>query len=171
MTQQEARAAALDGLPPEYREKLIDARRVLADDIAVRVNTTLASPTPMVERLVHFWSNHFSVSVGKPGTQFEAGPHEFTAIRPHVLGRFSDMLKAAVLHPAMLIYLDQFQSLGPNAPGAQRREPRNAVAQGCPRGSAAAIAEGSSEIASAPLIGPEWGPASARSLACHQPIG
>ena len=133
MTQQEARAAALDGLPPEYREKLIDARRVLADDIAVRVNTTLASPAPMVERLVHFWSNHFSVSVGKPGTQFEAGPHEFTAIRPHVLGRFSDMLKAAVLHPAMLIYLDQFQSIGPNAPFAQRRAARGGDQQR-PRG-------------------------------------
>jgi len=133
MTRQEARAAALDGLPPEYREKLIDARRVLADDIGVRVNTTLASPAPMVERLVHFWSNHFSVSVGKPGTQFEAGPHEFTAIRPHVLGRFSDMLKAAVLHPAMLIYLDQFQSIGPNAPFAQRRALRGGDQQR-PRG-------------------------------------
>lgn len=134
MTRQEARAAALEGLPPEYREKLIEARRVLADDIAVRVNVTLASPAPMVERLVHFWSNHFSVSVGKPGTQFEAGPHEFTAIRPHVLGRFSDMLKAAVLHPAMLIYLDQFQSIGPNAPSAQRRARRGGGDQQRPRG-------------------------------------
>lgn len=133
MTRQEARAAALDGLPPEYREQLVEARRVLADDIAVRVNTALTSPAPMVERLVHFWSNHFSVSVGKPGTQFEAGPHEFTAIRPHVLGRFSDMLKAAVLHPAMLIYLDQFQSIGPNAPFAQRRARRGGDQQR-PRG-------------------------------------
>jgi uncharacterized protein (DUF1800 family) len=133
MTRQEARAAALDGLPPEYREQLVEARRVLADDIAVRVNTALTSPAPMIERLVHFWSNHFSVSVGKPGTQFEAGPHEFTAIRPHVLGRFSDMLKAAVLHPAMLIYLDQFQSIGPNAPFAQRRARRGGDQQR-PRG-------------------------------------
>ncbi len=133
MTREEARAAALDNLPPEYREQLVEARRVLADDIAVRVNTALTSPAPMIERLVHFWSNHFSVSVGKPGTQFEAGPHEFTAIRPHVLGRFSDMLKAAVLHPAMLIYLDQFQSIGPNAPFAQRRARRGSDQQR-PRG-------------------------------------
>ena len=133
MTRQEARAAALDGLPPEYREKLVEARRVLADDIAVRVNLALTTPAPLIERLVHFWSNHFSVSVGKPGTQFEAGPHEFTAIRPHVLGRFGDMLKAAVLHPAMLIYLDQFQSIGPNAPFAQRRA-RQPDAPGRPRG-------------------------------------
>jgi uncharacterized protein (DUF1800 family) len=133
MAEDNPRAAALAGLPPEYRDKLMEARRVLAQDIAARVNIAVASPTPMVERLVHFWSNHFSVSVGKPGTQFEAAPHEFTAIRPHVLGRFSDMLKAAVLHPAMLIYLDQFQSIGPNAPFAQRRR-RQPEAQGRPRG-------------------------------------
>lgn len=128
MTRQDAREAALAGLPPEYRDKLVEARRVLAEDIAARVNLAVASPTPMAERLVHFWSNHFSVSVGKPGTQFEVGPHEFTAIRPHILGRFADMLKAAVLHPAMLIYLDQFQSIGPNAPFSQRRGRRGADA-------------------------------------------
>lgn len=116
---QDPRAAALDGLPPEYRNKLAEAREVLVSDIAARTQLAVSSPTPMIERLVHFWSNHFSVSVGKLGTQFEVGPHEFTAIRPHVLGRFSDMLKAAVLHPAMLLYLDQFQSIGPNAPFAQ----------------------------------------------------
>jgi len=134
MRDEDPRAAALAGLPPEYRDKLTEARRVLAGDIAVRVNLALTSPAPMVERLVHFWSNHFSVSVGKPGTQFEAGPHEFTAIRPHVLGRFADMLSAAVLHPAMLIYLDQFQSIGPNAPFSQRRGRRGGDNPQRPRG-------------------------------------
>ncbi len=134
MESENPRAAALAALPKEYREKLVAARRVLADDIAVRVGVTVASPTPFAERLVHFWANHFSVSVGKPGTQFEVGPHEFAAIRPHVLGRFSDMLEAAVLHPAMLLYLDQFQSIGPNAPFSQRRARRNPDAQGRPRG-------------------------------------
>ena len=120
MSRGDARAAALAGLPPEYQAKLAEARGVLVEDVTVRVNVTLASDTPLMERMVHFWSNHFSVSVGKPGTQFEVGPHEFEAIRPHVLGRFADMLKAAVLHPAMLLYLDQFQSVGPNAPFQQR---------------------------------------------------
>ncbi len=133
MDKGDARAAAIAGLPPEYREKLLEARQVLVEDIAVRVNLAVASKTPMMERLVHFWANHFSVSVGKPGTQFEAGPHEFTAIRPHVLGHFSDMLKAAALHPAMLLYLDQFQSVGPNAPFQQRRG-RRAVDPQTPRG-------------------------------------
>jgi uncharacterized protein (DUF1800 family) len=129
MVPENPRAAALAGLPPEFREKLAEAGRVLVDDVAVRVNLAITSPTPMMERLVHFWSNHFSVSVGKLGTQFEVGPHEFNAIRPHVLGRFAEMLKAAVLHPAMLLYLDQFQSIGPNSPFQQRRGQR-ADAQG-----------------------------------------
>lgn len=131
---EDPRAAALEGLPPEYRTKLAEARKVLVADIAARTQLAVASPTPMAERLVHFWSNHFSVSVGKLGTQFEVGPHEFTAIRPHVLGRFSDMLKAAVLHPAMLLYLDQFQSIGPNAPFAQRRARRGGDQPERPRG-------------------------------------
>jgi len=131
---EDPRAVALEGLPPAYRSKLAEARQVLVGDIAARTHLAVSSPTPMVERLVHFWSNHFSVSVGKVGTQFEVGPHEFTAIRPHVLGRFSDMLKAAVLHPAMLLYLDQFQSIGPSAPFAQRRARRGGDQAERPRG-------------------------------------
>jgi len=132
MTRGDARDAALDNLPPELREKAAEARTVLAQDIALRVNLAVGSKTPLMERLVHFWSNHFSVSVGKLGTQVAVGDHEFTAIRPHVLGRFSDMLEAATLHPAMLLYLDQFQSVGPNSP-AQRRRADRPNAQG-PRG-------------------------------------
>lgn len=132
MTRGDARDAALANLPPELREKYVEARTVLAQDIALRVNLAVGSKTPLMERLVHFWANHFSVSVGKLGTQVAVGDHEFTAIRPHVLGRFGDMLEAATLHPAMLLYLDQFQSVGPNSP-AQRRRADRPNAQG-PRG-------------------------------------
>jgi uncharacterized protein (DUF1800 family) len=132
MTRGDARDAALANLPPELREKYVEARAVLAQDIALRVNLAVGSKTPLLERLVHFWANHFSVSVGKLGTQVTVGDHEFTAIRPHVLGRFGDMLEAATLHPAMLLYLDQFQSVGPNSP-AQRRRADRPNAQG-PRG-------------------------------------
>jgi uncharacterized protein (DUF1800 family) len=65
-----------------------------------------------VERLVWFWSNHFCVNAD--GTVM-AGAYEREAIRPHVLGRFVDMLLAAESHPAMLIYLDNAQSTGPNS--------------------------------------------------------
>jgi uncharacterized protein (DUF1800 family) len=120
----EAREAALDNLPPELRDHYAKARSALVQDIAIRVNLAVSSPTPLMERLVHFWSNHFSVSVGKLGTQAAVGDHEFSAIRPHVLGRFSDMLAAAALHPAMLLYLDQFQSMGPNSPAQGQRAQR-----------------------------------------------
>ena len=113
-------------LPVEYRDKAREAYSRYRADSAARMRVAVTSPTPFAERLVHFWSNHFSVTARKPGTPFEVGNHEFNAIRPHVMGRFSDMLKAAVLHPAMLLYLDQFHSVGPNSTfGSRRRRRRN----------------------------------------------
>ena len=67
----------------------------------------------LVERLVWFWSNHFCVSADKIPSM--AGAYEREAIRPHVLGRFGDMLQAAEGHPAMLFYLDNWNSIGPNS--------------------------------------------------------
>ncbi len=122
--------ARLEGLPTDYRNKVREAYALFRSDVARRTNIAVNSDTPMIERLVHFWSNHFSVSVGKPGTPYEAGHHEFSAIRPHVLGKFSDMLKAATLHPAMLIYLDQFQSIGPNSRFQSRRRNRRGQGRG-----------------------------------------
>lgn len=73
-----------------------------------------------VERLVAFWSNHFAVSVAKgPFVRVAAGPFEREAIRPHVLGKFSDMLKAVESHPAMLFYLDNQRSIGPESPAGR----------------------------------------------------
>lgn len=109
------RRGPLADLPPDIRRAYLDGGRIVRRDIGIRVNTAVQSDTPFIERLVHFWSNHFSVSAGKPGTQHQVGNHEFAAIRPRVLGRFSDLLKAAALHPAMLLYLDQFQSVGPGS--------------------------------------------------------
>ncbi|WP_296677828.1 DUF1800 domain-containing protein [Novosphingobium sp.] len=80
-----------------------------------RTNAALTTSTPFVERLVHFWSNHFAVSVDKLVTLGLAAPFEFEAIRPHVLGSFSDMLVAVTRHPGMLLYLDQAQSIGPES--------------------------------------------------------
>jgi len=120
-----SRADQLAALPPEYRAKVQEAYGRYRKDAAMRVRVAVASPTPFTERLVHFWSNHFSVSASKPGTPFEVGNHEFNAIRPHVSGKFSDMLKAAALSPAMLLYLDQFQSIGPNSEFGSRRRRRS----------------------------------------------
>ena len=68
-----------------------------------------------MERLVHFWSNHFAVSLDKGPARMYAAPMEREAIRPHVNGRFADMLLAVETHPAMLRYLDNVQSIGPDS--------------------------------------------------------
>jgi uncharacterized protein (DUF1800 family) len=74
------------------------------------------------ERLVVFWSNHFCISANKGGlARMWAGSFEREAIRPHVLGRFADMLRAVEQHPAMLFFLDNQQSLGPDSRAGQNR--------------------------------------------------
>jgi uncharacterized protein (DUF1800 family) len=87
---------------------------------AARLDSALTTDTPFVERLVAFWANHFAVSVDKLPVIGLAGLLEFEAIRPHVLGRFSDMLLAVEQHPAMLLYLDQAQSIGPDSTAGER---------------------------------------------------
>ncbi len=75
-----------------------------------------------VERLVVFWSNHFCISANKGGpARMWAGSFEREAIRPYVLGRFGDMLKAVEQHPAMLFFLDNQQSLGPDSRAGKNR--------------------------------------------------
>jgi uncharacterized protein (DUF1800 family) len=98
-------------------------RRGIRDDYVAmagaRLNAALTSRSPFVERLVHFWANHFAVSIDKLPVIPVAGLLEFEAIRPHVLGKFSDMLIAVEQHPAMLLYLDQAQSIGPDSRAGQ----------------------------------------------------
>jgi len=89
-----------------------------------RASSALQTSTPFVERLVHFWSNHFAVSVDKLLIVGLAGAFEADAIRPNVLGRFEDLLLAVVRHPAMLLYLDQAQSIGPGSLAGERAQER-----------------------------------------------
>ncbi len=88
--------------------------------VGARGNAALVTPAPFVERMVHFWANHFAVSIDKFTVVGLSGLLEFEAIRPHVLGKFGDMLNAVERHPAMLLYLDQAQSIGPNSPVGAR---------------------------------------------------
>ena len=74
--------------------------------VRARFDTAVSTETPVFERLVHFWSNHFVVSGAKPVAIALPPSFERDAIRPYVTGRFSDMLLAVAKHPAMLIYLD-----------------------------------------------------------------
>jgi uncharacterized protein (DUF1800 family) len=87
--------------------------------VGARVETAIASDTPVHERLVHFWSNHFTVSTAKPGAVALPPSFEKDVIRPHVGGRFADMLLASTKHPGMIVYLDNWLSIGPNSQAAQ----------------------------------------------------
>ncbi|MCP3718887.1 DUF1800 family protein [Paraburkholderia sp. CNPSo 3281] len=93
--------------------------------VTARLTSALQTDTPFVERLVHFWSNHFAVSVDKALIAGIAGAFEMEAIRPHVLGNFADMLVAVEQHPAMQLFLDQTRSVGPDSRAALRADQRD----------------------------------------------
>jgi len=94
------------------------------NEIAARLTRYREAPLGLTERLVLFWSNHFSISMKDGMIRMIAGAYEREAIRPHVLGRFSDMLKAVAQHPAMLLYLDNSASVGANSLTGLRNERR-----------------------------------------------
>ena len=88
-----------------------------------RLQRAMIADCGFAERLVTFWSNHFCISANKGElARIWAGSFEREAIRPHVLGRFGDMLKAVEQHPAMLFFLDNQQSLGPDSRAGQNRK-------------------------------------------------
>ncbi len=116
LRQQRAARLAPEAQRSGIREAYLrQGRETYVAAVGARVDSALQSPTPFIERLVHFWSNHFAVSVDKLLIIGLAGAFEADAIRPNVLGRFEDLLLAAVSHPAMLLYLDQAQSIGPSS--------------------------------------------------------
>ena len=85
-----------------------------------RIAAVLTTPAPFAERLTHFWANHFAVSADKLQSIGTAGTLEFEAVRPNLFGSFGDLLLAVETHPAMLLYLDQAQSIGPDSFIGQR---------------------------------------------------
>jgi uncharacterized protein (DUF1800 family) len=92
--------------------------RAMGEEVDARITKALTTQSPFLERWTLFWSNVLTMSAKNLQTIQFPGPYEREAIRPHVLGKFSDMLKASALHAGMLIYLDQIRSIGPNAPAA-----------------------------------------------------
>src|SRR5258707_854830 len=103
--------------PPNIIQKTYRAEAL------ARLQRAAIADCGLVERLVAFWSNHFCISANKGElARMWAGSFEREAIRPHVLGRFGDMLKAVEQHPAMLFFLDNQQSLGPDSRAGQNRK-------------------------------------------------
>jgi uncharacterized protein (DUF1800 family) len=97
-------------------------QQIYLAEAKARFNAALGAEIGFVERLVWFWSNHFCVSADKGNVRQICGAYEREAIRAHVLGRFGDMLQAAESHPAMLVYLDNARSIGPDSIAGLRQK-------------------------------------------------
>lgn len=105
----------------EAMKDIAKPRTILAQEIGARTRFAVATENSFRERLVRFWANHFTVSVTRNTVIPVAGSFEREAIRPNITGFFQDLLIAAETHPAMLLYLDNAQSVGPNSRGGRRR--------------------------------------------------
>jgi uncharacterized protein (DUF1800 family) len=115
-------AVAAKTSPPQANNPAAAAlQRLYRDEAKARIDAALDAEIGFAERLTWFWSNHFCVSIAKNGVRALGGAYEREAIRPHVLGRFADMLLAVETHPAMLIYLDNARSIGPNSQAGLNR--------------------------------------------------
>src|ERR1700758_5259089 len=114
----DAAQAAMEAAPAQP-EAVPLPRQLFRNEARARIDAALDAEIGLVERLVWFWSNHFCVNQDKT---VMAGAYEREAIRPHVLGRFADMLLAAEGHPAMLLYLDNAQSMGPESVAGINRD-------------------------------------------------
>jgi uncharacterized protein (DUF1800 family) len=103
--------------PPQQPPQPLNViQKTFRAEALARLQRAVLSDCGFAERLVVFWSNHFCISANKGAlARMWAGSFEREAIRPHVLGRFADMLKAVEQHPAMLFFLDNQQSLGPDS--------------------------------------------------------
>src|SRR6516162_10809818 len=105
---------------PQVDPAATPERQNFLKEVRARLDAALLPDIGFAERLVWFWSNHFCIS--RDVVPNMAGGYEREAIRPHILGRFADMLLAVEGHPAMLIYLDNAASIGPNSVAGINRD-------------------------------------------------
>jgi uncharacterized protein (DUF1800 family) len=98
------------GIEESFRDHFLP---MMLKEVGARLAVGASTPVPFHERLVWFWANHFTVSAQKPAIFAVVGSFEREAIRPHVGGRFVDMLLASSKHPAMILYLDNQLSVRP----------------------------------------------------------
>jgi uncharacterized protein (DUF1800 family) len=104
------------------RDRSRDTRRDMARAEAIAwAQRALMTDSPFAERWANFWTNHLTVSRRNVLANVFSGHYHRMAIRPHVFGRYEEMLLAAYRHPGMLGYLDQVNSVGPTSRGGQRR--------------------------------------------------
>jgi len=98
-----------------------DGVRVIDNELQqAKVLRAILSERQLLEVMTDFWYNHFNVDIRKDATQWYAPTYERDAIRAHALGKFADLLLATAQHPAMLFYLDNWSSIGPDSVAAGR---------------------------------------------------
>jgi uncharacterized protein (DUF1800 family) len=120
--QRNVQSAASARAPEDAMQRLPQyLRPIYTLEVTARLQHAVSTERPFLERLTQFWANHFAISIDKLFIAGLAGSFEREAIRPHVLGHFSDMLLAVETHPAMQLYLDNYLSVGRHSPAAQRR--------------------------------------------------
>lgn len=104
-----------DTSPDAVKNFVAPRLQIFQREMAGRFALGFTTARPFAEHLVWFWSNHFTVSVSAGRTLNFAGAFEREAIRPYIAGSFENMLLAVASHPAMLVYLNNEQSIGPNS--------------------------------------------------------
>jgi uncharacterized protein (DUF1800 family) len=119
----------VDDMKPEQRETIeaiVQPQAVVGGEISqAKLLRAIYSNRQLDEVMTDFWFNHFNVFIGKGPDRYMINAYEREVIRPHALGKFKDILAATAKSPAMLFYLDNWQSVGPNSElalyGPQRR--------------------------------------------------
>jgi uncharacterized protein (DUF1800 family) len=113
------REGLVDGMPPRDRETFLalgDVTAVPVDELVqAKILRAVYSRRQLAEVMVDFWFNHFNVYIGKGSDVYQTTVYEREAIRPYALGKFEDLLVATARSPAMLVYLDNWESTGPKS--------------------------------------------------------
>jgi uncharacterized protein (DUF1800 family) len=124
----EDRQRLMDSLTPQQREQFMamnNPQQVVATELMQgKVLRAAYSERQLDEVMTDFWFNHFNVFIGKGADRYLVGEYERDVIRPHALGKFQDLLMATAKSPAMMFYLDNWQSVGPRSPVGLGEPPR-----------------------------------------------
>jgi uncharacterized protein (DUF1800 family) len=134
-----ARAEFLDGMPMAQRETVIalqNPQQVVASELMqAKILRATYSERQLQEVMTDFWMNHFNVFIGKGADRYELTSYEHDVIRARALGKFEDLLVATAQSPAMLFYLDNWLSVGPDSNFALgiRRQPNRPYARRLPQ--------------------------------------
>jgi len=137
--------ALLEGMSPQQKETMMALNNpeqvVVGELMQAKLQRDIYSERQLDEVMTDFWMNHFNVFINKGADRYLLTSYERDAIRPHVMGKFEDLLVATAKSPAMLFYLDNWLSVGPDSEAAlgipwprRGRRGHGPRAQGLPRG-------------------------------------